>query len=175
VRVVAGRAKGRKLVAPPGLATRPTGDRVRTAVFNALASLDAIRDADVLDLFAGSGALGIEALSRGARHCTFVDVSAAAIDAVRTNLAATGLAGDARMVQADAGAFLQGSSDRYDLALLDPPYSFERWPELLARLPAALAVIEAAREPDLPDGWDVLRSRRYGSTVVIFARRAAVS
>src|SRR5438093_104252 len=101
MRVVAGTARGRRLQAPPGRDVRPTSDRVREAVFSSLASLDVIEGATVADLFAGSGAMGVEALSRGAASATFVDSSAAAVAAIRANLADTGLAGTATVVRAD--------------------------------------------------------------------------
>src|SRR5258706_7562012 len=90
MRVVSGTAKGRKLVAPAGRSTRPTSDRVREAIFSMLASLDALEGAIVVDLFAGSGALGIEALSRGAAHATFYELDREAVAAIETNLATTG-------------------------------------------------------------------------------------
>ncbi len=102
MRVIAGTRGGRRLVAPDGADTRPTADRVREATFNALASLDALVDAEVVDLFAGSGAMGIEALSRGAAHATFVDDDRRAIEAVEANLAATGLADRATVVRGPA-------------------------------------------------------------------------
>ena len=107
MRVVAGEARGRRLVAPEGTDTRPTLDRVREAVFNALASQDAIDGARVLDLFAGSGALGIEALSRGAAHATFVDTDRAARRVIDQNLAATGLADRAEVLGTDASTHLR--------------------------------------------------------------------
>src|SRR5688500_6095905 len=106
MRVVGGSAGGRRLRAPAGRSTRPTADRVREAMFNSLGSLDAVVGARVLDLFAGSGALGIEALSRGAAAATFVDSDARALAVVRANLDDTGLAG-ATLVRADALAFLR--------------------------------------------------------------------
>jgi 16S rRNA (guanine966-N2)-methyltransferase len=172
VRVVAGVARGRRLVAPPGTDVRPTTDRVREAIFNALTSLRAVRGATVVDLFAGSGALGIEALSRGAAAVTFVERDAAALRAIRTNLEGTGLAGPAAtVVRADAVRWLDGAAP-FDLALLDPPYAFDGWPDLLARLPAGVAVVESDREVDLGDGWRTTRSKRYGTTVVTIAHRA---
>lgn len=170
MRVVAGEARGRRLVAPPGDRVRPTGDRVREAVFNALGSLGAVAGADVLDLFAGSGALGIEALSRGAAHATFVEADRRAVAAVRRNLAATGLGDRATVVAGDAFAHLAalGPARRYTLALCDPPYRFDRWDELLAALPADLVVVESASAVAVPPAWAVERSRRYGSTVVAF-------
>jgi 16S rRNA (guanine966-N2)-methyltransferase len=170
VRVVAGSARGRRLDAPAGTATRPTADRVREATFNALGSLDAVDGARVLDLFAGSGALGIEALSRGAAGVTFVDNDARALATVRQNLEATGLASGATVVRADARHFDGGP---VELALLDPPYSFddEDWEHLLDRLDAAVAVIESNREVPLPEPWRLLRAKRYGGTVVMIVRR----
>ena len=167
MRVVAGSARGRRLVAPDGRDTRPTGDRVRQAIFNALTSLDAVVGADVVDLYAGSGALGIEALSRGAAHATFVERAPAALAAIRTNLVATGLAARATVVQADAIVWLPGPR-RAELALVDPPYAFADWPRLLERLSADLVVAESDREVDAPAGWVPLRAKRYGSTVVTF-------
>jgi 16S rRNA (guanine966-N2)-methyltransferase len=178
MRVVAGTAKGRPLVAPPGTDTRPTSDRVREAVFNALGSLDAVVGARVLDLFAGSGALGIEALSRGAASATFVDTSQQAIDAVRANLESTGLTGPGvqgggpriEVIRADAHRYDDGP---FELALLDPPYATtdDEWAWLLDHLDAQVVVLESDREIDLGDAWEVLRSKRYGNTMVQIARR----
>jgi 16S rRNA (guanine966-N2)-methyltransferase len=168
VRVVAGSAKGRRLVTPPGLDTRPTSDRVREAIFNALNSIDAVAGTRVLDLFAGSGALGIEALSRGAATAVFVDVSQPALDAVRTNLDAAGL--DGTLIRMDAHRYDDGP---FDLALLDPPYDTpdDQWRALLGHLDAHVVVVESDREIDLGARWELLRSKRYGSTVVQIARR----
>jgi 16S rRNA (guanine966-N2)-methyltransferase len=176
MRVVAGSARGRRLVAPAGTATRPTSDRVRQATFNALGSLGAVDDATVLDLFAGSGALGIEALSRGAASATFVDRDRAAIAAIRTNLTTCGLEDRAEVVQAPAERVLADAAAtgrRWDLALLDPPYEHADWEPLLDGLPAGTAVVESDRVVQLPPGWVELRSKRYGSTVVVIAGRAA--
>jgi 16S rRNA (guanine966-N2)-methyltransferase len=169
VRVVAGTARGRRLVAPPGLDTRPTSDRVREAVFNALQSLGAIEGANVLDLFAGSGALGIEALSRGAAHATFVDTDRDAVASVRVNLTSTGMADRATLVHRDAMAFLAASRERFDLALCDPPYVFSSWPDLLDVLPARTVVVESDRSIDLGPRWEMAREKRYGTTVVEIA------
>lgn len=170
MRVVAGEAKGRRLVAPPGRATRPTSDRVREAVFAALESLGAVRGATVVDLFAGTGAMGIEALSRGAARATFVDSDAGAIAAIRANLDATGFAGRAEVVRADVSRWLAGGG-RFDLALVDPPYAFDGWAGLLERVDAAIVVAESDRELPVPAGWEVLRRKRYGTTVVTIAAR----
>lgn len=166
--MVAGTAKGRPLVAPPGTDTRPKSDRVREAIFNALGSLDVVAGAQVLDLFAGSGALGIEALSRGAASATFVDNSAKAVDAVRTNLESTGLTGT--VIRTDAYRYDDGP---FDLALLDPPYSTsdDEWAWLLDHLDAQVVVLESDRELLLGGSWEVLRCKRYGNTMVQIARR----
>jgi 16S rRNA (guanine966-N2)-methyltransferase len=173
VRVVAGTARGRRLVAPAGTATRPTSDRVREATFNALTSLGAVDGAEVLDLFAGSGAMGIEALSRGATACTFVDGDARAVAAIRANLAATGLDGRARVVRGDVRRFLDGHPGRVGLAVLDPPYALadEVWQHLLDVLDADVAVLESDREVGITDRWETLRVRRYGTTVLSVVER----
>jgi 16S rRNA (guanine966-N2)-methyltransferase len=160
--------------------TRPTLDRVREAVFNALGSLDAVEGARVLDLYAGSGALGIEALSRGAAHATFVDTDRAARRAIEQNLAATGLADRSEVVAIDALAHLRRHAGRtgsyYDLVLLDPPYATddESWAAVLGLVasvaPDALVVVESDRSPLAPDGWHALREKRYGGTIVSVLR-----
>jgi 16S rRNA (guanine966-N2)-methyltransferase len=158
---------------------------VRESVFNALFSLgDVVTDARVLDVFAGSGALGIEALSRGAASATFVDRDRAAIAAVERNVGHTGVADRAQIVRADVLDWLERVTGQYDLVLCDPPYDFDRWPALLAELarvvpagPTAaapdggLAVLESDREVDVGEGWQVVRTRRYGGTVVSIVRR----
>jgi 16S rRNA (guanine966-N2)-methyltransferase len=171
--VVAGTLRGRRLVSPPGRATRPTADRVREATFNALHSLGAVTDATVLDLFAGSGAMGIEALSRGASHATFVDEDPRAIDAIRSNLDSTGVADQATVRRGDA----RHPVGRFDLAVADPPYAFSdaEWAELLDRLDAPVVVIESDREVPPPAGWVVVRSKRYSTTVVSIARKEGIS
>ena len=150
MRVVAGTAGGLRLVAPAGQSTRPTTDRVREATFNALGSLGALDGARVLDLFAGSGAMGIEALSRGARHATFVERDRAAIDAIRANLATTRLAEAAAVVPADATAFLASGPQPFDLALLDPPYGYDGWADLLAPLARPSSPSWRATGPSTP-------------------------
>ncbi len=171
MRIVAGRARGRRLESPEGTDVRPTKDRVREAVFNSLHSHGQVDGRAFLDLFAGSGALGIEALSRGAARCTFVDRDRRAIDAVRRNLDALGLAHQATVRQADSLAVLPELGP-HDVALLDPPYDFEPWPELLEAVPAPVVVIESDREIDPGPGWEILKAGRYAGTVVRIARRA---
>jgi len=170
VRVVSGEAGGRRLVAPDGVDTRPTSDRVREATFNALGSLGAVEGATVLDLFAGSGAMGIEALSRGAAHATFVERDRGARAVIERNLASTDLAARATVVGADALDWLRTSARRFDLAVCDPPYAFSAWDALLEALPAALVVVESDREVDPGPGWEVVRVKRYGTTVVAIVR-----
>jgi 16S rRNA (guanine966-N2)-methyltransferase len=172
VRVIAGRWGGRRLQAPPGEGTRPTSDRVREALFSVLGAR--VQGARVLDLFAGSGALGIEALSRGAAEATFVDSAPASIRVVRANLEALG--GEAEVRRADARRFLGSASAaarQYDLVFLDPPYRLaghlER--ELTAALPAVLApgaavVAESDRRAPLELGLPLLDERRYGDTLI---------
>jgi 16S rRNA (guanine966-N2)-methyltransferase len=163
VRVVAGIARGRRLVAPKGETTRPTSDFVREAVFNSLAGHLDLEDATVLDLFAGTGALGIEALSRGAAHATFVESDRAALASLRANLATTGFETQATVRVGDTTRIALAP---VDLAFVDPPYAFTGWPALLPRIDAGLVVIESDREIDVPEGWRVLRCKKYGTTVV---------
>lgn len=172
MRVVAGELSGRRIEAPEGLDTRPTTDKVREAVFNALGSLDLVRDAAVADLFAGSGALGIEALSRGAAHCTFVERDRRALRTLRDNVADLDLGDRSRVVPGDATVMVKGLD--VDIVLADPPYDFEAWPELLAATSAPFVVAEAGRPLDRLegiDGWEVTRTKRYGRTWVTFFER----
>ena len=168
MRVVAGIARGRRLVAPKGDVTRPTSDFVREAVFNSLVSHVDLEDATVLDLFAGTGALGIEALSRGAAHATFVESHRAALTALRANLETTGFADRATVLAADA---TRVALPPVDVAFADPPYAFTGWSTLLTSVDAAVVVIESDREVDLDDPWRVLRKKRYGTTVVTLTSR----
>ena len=173
MRVVSGELGGRKLVTPDGDEDASDVERVREAIFNSLFSLDAIDGARVLDAFAGSGALGIEALSRGADHATFVETGRNALAALRDNLETLRLGAAARVVPGDALAHLERTAAEggaYDLVLLDPPYGFDDWAVMLAAVPEdAMVVIESDREIELPDSWEVQRVKRYGSTVVTIA------
>jgi 16S rRNA (guanine966-N2)-methyltransferase len=164
MRVVAGRYGGRTLKAPRGREVRPTADRVREALFSILGTLDGIR---VLDLFAGTGALGIEALSRGAASCVFVDVDTRP---VRANLDALGI--DAEVRRRPALTAL-AAGDQYDLVLLDPPYrdAARLGPELTEALPPVLApaarvVSESDRRHPLELGLPLHDERRYGDTLI---------
>lgn len=172
MRVVAGEVKGRTLVAPQGRDTRPTTDKVRQAVCTALGSLGAVEGATVVDLFAGSGAMGIELLSRGAAHVVFVEHARPALRALHENLRSTGLVGRATVVPVTVERWLEQDPSAVDVAVADPPYAFTGWDLLLARLPAPLVVAESDREVVAPPGWATLRSRRYGGTVVTFIQRS---
>ena len=169
MRVVSGSAGGRRLRAPPGSRVRPTSERVREALFAALGSMGALEGATVVDLFAGTGALGIEALSRGAASATFVEDDPKAVEAIKANLEATGFEGT--VVRSDVQRYLRTAQTTFDLALVDPPYAFDGWTELLAVLPAPLAALESDREIDAGADWAIIRARRYGDSVVTLARR----
>jgi 16S rRNA (guanine(966)-N(2))-methyltransferase RsmD len=172
MRIVSGAWGGRRLQAPPGEATRPTADRVREALFSVLG--ERIDGARVLDLFAGSGALGLEALSRGAAEATFVDAAPAAVQAVRANLAALGAEADVR--RQDARRFLGSARSQardYDLVFLDPPYRLatrlgrplsEDLPPVLA--PGATVVTESDRRNPLDLELPISDERRYGDTLI---------
>ena len=150
---------------------RPTSDRVRESIFDILGSRGGVDGLSVVDLFCGSGALGLEALSRGAASATFVDQDPGALDAVRTNLSAVGLADEpAVFVRAALPGWLAGAP-AFDLALCDPPYTFDVWPELLSILRADTAVLESSMPVSLPAGWMAARERRYGGTLVTVAHR----
>ncbi len=175
MRVIGGTSRGRVLKAPGG-PTRPTGDRVREAIFDMLGSMAAVAGSTVLDLFAGSGAMGIEALSRGASSAVFVDDHPAAVAAVRANLEATGLDGaHAPVHRAEVLRWLERQlpGAAWDIAFVDPPYAFCAWPALLERLRARLAVLESDRPLDPGGHWEVLKHRRYGGTLVTVIGQAA--
>ena len=172
MRIVAGSRKGARIFAPKGVETRPTGDRVREAVFNLVGPVDG---AEVLDLFAGSGAMGLEALSRGAARVTFVEADRGAAQTILRNLDKLRLEG-ATVLREDAARRLAADAAggrRYDLVLIDPPYRMlaQSLPTLALYLPSVLAadgiaVVEsdARDEPDLP--LPQRTSRRYGSARV---------
>lgn len=174
VRVVGGTARARRLVAPTGSVTRPTSDRTRESIFNVLMSLDAVDEATVVDLFAGTGALGIEALSRGAASCTFVERDAKAIDAIKANLEATKVPGQAKVVRSDVLSWVAAGAAA-DLVFADPPYEFDAWSELVGAVAADLLVLESDREVEVGPRFEVLKVKHYGSTVVTVARRASTA
>lgn len=182
MRVVGGQFKGRPLKTPEGRGTRPTSDRAREAVFNILAHAEwspGLEGRRVLDLFAGSGALGIEALSRGASFALFVETEAAARGAIRDNIEAFHLFGVSRLHRRDAtdlGKKPAGLGAPFDLVFLDPPYGHGLGEQALSRLmpgewitPGALAVFECGAEETLETpGFDLLDSRDYGAAKVLF-------
>jgi 16S rRNA (guanine966-N2)-methyltransferase len=189
LRIVSGRFKGRAIVAPPGQATRPTSDRARQALFDTLAHAAWAPDlegARVIDLFAGSGALGFEALSRGAAFALFVETDEAARGAIRENIDALDLFGATRVHRRDAtdlGPRPASAGAPFDLAFLDPPYRQGRGEPAIAELiaggwltPEALIVFErAAEEPalDVP-GVAVIDARTWGAAQVMFLRAKTV-
>jgi 16S rRNA (guanine966-N2)-methyltransferase len=180
VRIIAGSRKGHRIAAPKGAATRPTGDRVREAAFNLIGPVEGAR---VVDLFAGSGAMGLEALSRGAARCVFVESDHAACRVIQSNLEKLRLTGaDVRCRDALAVLREEASAGRgYDLVLVDPPYGeyasslqmtlSDLLPRVLA--PNGLLVLEtgAKTEPDLP--LELVTSRRYGSARLTLYRPAS--
>ena len=179
MRIIAGTRKGHTIAAPKGFGTRPTGDRVREAAFNLIGPVD---DAAVLDLFAGSGAMGLEALSRGARRCVFVESDRAACRAIEANLAKLRLTGALVLCQDALLALRQerAAGRSYELVLCDPPYG--EWEALEPRLAEPLAgaladdglllvETDSRTEPQLP--LDLVTTRRYGSArLSLFARDA---
>lgn len=176
VRVVAGSLRGRKIEAPKSRTTRPTTDKAREATFNALASLGVLEDAVVVDAFAGSGAMGIEALSRGARHCTFIENDRHALDVLATNIDHLGLGDRTTVVRGDVLSRISAIVDA-TLVIVDPPYDFARWAELFDRVPGPLIVAESDRELDAENppvsGWQAIRVKRYGRAFVSFFQRLA--
>ena len=170
MRVVSGELRGRRIESPVGDATRPTTDKVREAVFNALGSAGILDGATVLDLFAGTGAMGIEALSRGAQRCVFVERDRNALVTLHRNIESLGLAERSEIVQGDA---LGAASRDADVLIADPPYGFAGWSDLISRARAPFLVLEADSPVPAPEGWETVRERRYGRTHVTFLARAS--
>jgi 16S rRNA (guanine966-N2)-methyltransferase len=194
VRVVGGSARGKQLIMVPGQGTRPILDRVKTALFDILRPrIDGMR---VLDLFAGSGSVGIEALSQGAAWCTFVDRAHAAVTTISKNLAATGLGSQAEILRADGLAHLDHTDNTYDLIYIAPPQYKGIWVDALRRLadrplllgepppdpaadgPAGIAVAQI--DPHEYEHLDLgeireIRQKRYGNTLLVFYERGSPS
>ncbi|WP_374469269.1 16S rRNA (guanine(966)-N(2))-methyltransferase RsmD [Phenylobacterium sp.] len=185
MRIVSGDFRGKALVTPPGQGTRPTSDRARQAIFNILEHAPwsaGVRDTRVIDLFAGSGALGFEALSRGAAFCLFVETDEDARGAIRENVDAMGLFGRTRVHRRDATNLGQrpgADGPAFDLAFLDPPYAKGLGETALARLaeggwlaPGATVVFErGVSEPEFTvEGFEQLDARDYGAARVVFLR-----
>ena len=185
MRVIAGRWRGRSLQAPPGASTRPTADRVRQALFDSLwhapwAGRSAVEGARVLDAFAGTGALGLEALSRGAAHCSFIEQDRAALAALRANIAALKAEPMARILPGDALRPPRAAAP-CSLLFLDPPYGKDLGPQALTALrsagwvaPGALACLEIGRDEPLPEpeGWALLAERPQGAARMLVLRLA---
>lgn len=180
MRIIAGQWRGRPIVAPKGTETRPTADRTREALFSMLVSrLGSFEGLRVLDLFAGSGALGLEALSRGAAHCTFVEQDGAALEALRGNVAKLG-AGPQSDVRAQSVTALGPAPAPYDLILLDPPYrsgagvvALERCLRLGWIASGALASVETAKgEAIATDGFEIETERVHGKAMITLLRPA---
>lgn len=184
MRIVGGQFKGRAIAAPQGRDTRPTSDRARESIFNVLAHADwspGIEGRRVLDLFAGSGALGLEAMSRRAAFALFVETEPAARGAIRDNIEALGLFGNTRIHRRDAtdlGVKPAGLGDPFDMVFLDPPYGKGLGERALARLgdggwitPDALITLEVGADetPQLPS-FETLDERSYGAAKVFFLR-----
>lgn len=177
MRIIAGEHRGRRLAAPPGRGTRPTSDRAREGMFSSLVSMIDLEGGAVLDLYAGSGALGLEALSRGAARATLVDSAPAALSALRANVSA--LDAPADVVDADVLAFLRRPPSAYRLVVLDPPYDDDADP-VLALLrpwlePGGVVVLERRTkgpDPTPPEWLHVDRSRRYGEATLWYFRAA---
>ena len=178
-RIIAGAWRGRALGAPPGLTTRPTAGRVRQALFDMLMHAPwaegAVAGSAVLDVFAGSGALGLEALSRGAANATFIDHDRAAMDMIRRNIAACNATDRARLIPADALNPPQGPP--HTLILLDPPYGNDLVPRAIAALaktgwiaPEALIAAEFGRSDPPPPGIEPLAERTHGAARLVIWR-----
>jgi 16S rRNA (guanine966-N2)-methyltransferase len=173
MRIIAGQWRGRPLIAPKGQDTRPTSDRAREALFSMLASrLGGFEGLQVADLFAGTGALGLEALSRGAAHCVFVENDRRAADAIRSNIAALGASGEVLARNAEHCALPVPA----DLAFLDPPYGSGLAPAVLAKLaiaPGGWVSVETGRgEAVTAEGYEVDSERSYGKAKITLLRRA---
>ena len=190
MRIVSGEFRGKALIAPAGARTRPTSDRARQAMFNILEHApwsNGVREQRVIDLFAGSGALGFEALSRGAAFCLFVETDEAARGAIRENVDAMGLFGRTRVHRRDAtalGARPGADGPAFDLAFLDPPYAKGLGETALARLleggwlsQDAVAVFERSVDepPFAVPGFEVLDARDYGAARVHFLKVSPAS
>ncbi|MCJ2133146.1 16S rRNA (guanine(966)-N(2))-methyltransferase RsmD [Methylobacterium sp. J-026] len=185
MRIVGGAWRGRRLAAPRTSAIRPTSDRLRESLFNVLAHAydDAFAGARVLDLFAGTGALGFEALSRGAAYALLVDDGTEARAVIRANIEALGAEGVTRLFRRDATRLgAAGTAGQFSLLFCDPPYHRDLAPRALASAaaggwltPGALVVVEEAETVrfDWPDGFAELERRAYGETAVALARFAA--
>ena len=170
MRVISGSAKGRKLVVPSGDHVRPTKDRVKEAIFNSLHSYGLVESRSFLDLFSGTGSLGIEALSRGAKSVVFIDHHAEAINCIILNVEKLNYGSTSKILKTDALSFLE-RDDYFDVALLDPPYKYEHWGTLLKQVNAHSIVIESSEQVTLESDWEIIKSQKYGQTNLLIASR----
>lgn len=180
MRVISGTARGRKLKELQGMDTRPTTDKVKESMFNIIQF--ELEGRKVLDLFGGTGQLGIEALSRGARHCTFVDQRREAAALIRDNIKLVGFGEQARVVQGEALSFLSGCREKYDVIFLDPPYQsglLEKCVEQIVKFDIlgeyGIIVCESPADwslPPLESPYEAGREYRYGQIKLTICRRA---
>lgn len=178
MRVITGTAKGKNLITPEGRdVTRPTGGKVKEGIFSSIQFL--IEGADVLDLFAGSGQLGIEALSRGAKSCVFVDNGKEPQRCIQANIKNCGFEDRARLKTGDAVSYLSGAMERFDIAFMDPPYAAEQLPVALPAVArvmreGGIVLCETSKTIDLPEeslGLELVKEYRYGRTKVLSYRK----
>ncbi|MGP3688695.1 16S rRNA (guanine(966)-N(2))-methyltransferase RsmD [Streptomyces sp. IBSNAI002] len=187
-RVIAGSAGGRRLAVPPGTGTRPTSDRMREGLFSTWESLHGVAAARVLDLYAGSGAVGLEALSRGAGHALLVETDPKAAQSIRDNIKAVGLPGaEFRSGKAEQVVAAKAGGEPYDIVFLDPPYAVghDDLGEILLTLRSngwltedALVTVERSTRSGAfpwPEGFEPLRSRKYGEGTLWYGRAAFTS
>lgn len=176
MRVITGTARGRKLITPEGMDTRPTTDKVKEAVCSAL-QFD-FPGASVLDLFAGSGQMGIEALSRGAARAVFIDADNRALSCIKQNVTACGFADQAVILKSDAVGFLQRTSEKFDIAFLDPPYRHDILPQILPLLAEKMkknGIIVCEHEPECKLSpqilhFDLQKQKKYGKIIISIYR-----
>lgn len=179
MRVISGKVRGLKLISPPGEDTRPTLDRVKEAVFSMISPF--LMDAKVLDLFSGSGALGIESLSRGALNAVFVDNSNISIKCIRSNIEAAKFDNVSTILQKDSAAFLNENKNSYDIIFLDPPYLKNMYTKTLEEILKNNALSQdgiIVLEYDhtsvsvlIPDGFTVIKEKKYGRVGVMVLKR----
>ena len=179
MRIVSGKYKGRAINPPRNLRARPTTDFAKENLFNVLGNLVDFEQCDVLDLFAGTGQLGIEALSRGAKHAVFVDAASKAVEAVRANLKHCKLSDQAKIAQMDAASFLKSTTTRFDIVFLDPPYQQKIIDAVLPMVvgqmaPQGIILCETERNEQLPESagdYEIAKTYFYGKAKITAYRR----
>ncbi len=173
MRVISGSARGRKLIAPDGFDTRPTTDRVKESIFNIISPF--LPAGSVLDLFSGSGALGIEALSRGSSKAVFVEKNKSALEVTRKNIELARVSDRAKVISDDALSFLDKTADKFDMIFLDPPYNTGLLCESIAKIsknnllyPGGIIVAESEYMGEEPteEHFDIIKRAKYGKTTV---------